>query len=345
MNHASLLFRLLTLFLILLLAGTASVSIAEQSPPAPTSRPTMLFTLRVDDLFNRGSPLRPRTISALLDTAEKHHYRVILNVIPRRLIESPNENGDMVKELRSALDRGHEIIQHGYDHCCSQCGDSGHQTYCPLLQREQPIEGMLRDIRLGKEILEAAIGRKVFCYGPTGVDLHTTQLLTVVKQLGYISTTGQETPDHIRLGLKVVTTGEDYAFGAKTPEDFAAALKDLKTEFDDEVKKMRATKKDGYFQILLHDPFTRPTYQDGATLKYLETMLQYMESKAQSEGFELKNVLSRDVLGLTDEDLKLPEPKYPDLFKRAKELNRMQAELLTTQPSSPSSPSTQPSGK
>lgn len=333
---------LVLVMLLLVLVSAAPASPAGTQAPNPaaggTTRPVMLFTLRVDDLFNRGSPLRPRTISALLDVAERHHYRVILNVIPRRLIESPNEGGEMVRELRAALDRGHEIIQHGYDHCCSQCGDTGHQTYCPLLQREQPIEGMLRDIRLGKEMLEAAIGRKVFCYGPTGVDLHTTQLLTVVKQLGYISTTGQETPDHVRLGLRVVPTGEDYAFGAKTPEEFAEAIKQLKAEFEDEVKRMRAAAKSGagnsqgYFQILLHEPFTRPNYENGAMLQYLETMLNYIEARSREEGIELRNVLSRDYLGLTDEDLKLPEPKYSDLYKRAKELNRMQAELLTTQP-------------
>jgi hypothetical protein len=260
------------------------------------------FTLRVDDIFNRGSPVRPRTILPLLDLCERLNSRLILNVIPRRLIEPPNLDGAMVRELLEAVQRGHEIIQHGYDHCCSQCGDTGHQTWCTKFNREQNREQELIQMQRGKEMLEAAVGRRVFVYGPTGVDLHTPQLLSVVKELGFLATTGTPTADHAEIGLKVVPTGSDYAFAARAGEEFAKALSELKAEFDRVLQSAVESNHPGYFQILLHDPFTRSGYENGATLDYVMQMLEYMNTRP---GVSLRNVVSRDVLGLNDRDLAL----------------------------------------
>jgi peptidoglycan/xylan/chitin deacetylase (PgdA/CDA1 family) len=272
------------------------------------------YSVRIDDIFNRGHAARPRECGGLLSVAEGFGARVILNVIPRRLIESPNEGGAMVAELRDALDRGHEVIQHGYDHCCGQCGASSHQTYCELLGRDQPLELMLRDIGKGKEMLEAAIGRRVVVYGPTGVDVHTEQLLHAVRLLGFVATTGVPTELHARMGLKVVPTGSDYAWGAKTEGEFGEATRELRGEFDAVVKSARESGEVGYFQILLHDPFTRASYEGGATLRYLREMLEYMKSVG---GVELRNVISTDVLGMSAEDLKFGEPVYPKVHELA----------------------------
>jgi peptidoglycan/xylan/chitin deacetylase (PgdA/CDA1 family) len=260
------------------------------------------FTLRVDDIFNRGSPVRPRSLSPLLELAEQYQSRVILNVIPRRLIESTNQNGAMVRELLVAIERGHEVIQHGYDHCCSQCGETGHQTYCTRFNREQPVEFERQELKRGKEMLEAAIGQRVFVYGPTGTDLHTTQLLSVVKELGFLATTGIPTDEHARIGLPVVPTGCDYAFAARTDQDFEEALAILKAEFDQISLNAQNTGKTGYFQILLHDPFIRSGYENGATLQYVKDILNHM---TMQNDVTVKNILSRDVLGLTGKDLSL----------------------------------------
>lgn len=276
------------------------------------------FTVRVDDIFNRGHPARPREIAGLLTVLERLGCRLILNVIPRRLIESPNVGGEMVRALQDAVARGHEVIQHGYDHCCSQCGDTGHQTWCPLLGRDQPLEPMIAEMRRGKEMLEAVIGRKVLVYGPTGVDLHTETLLTAVRRVGYPATTGQPTEWHARLGLKVVETGSDYVFGAKTDAEWAEGEREAWAEFEAVVKRARETvggtnRVGGYFQLLLHDPFTRAAYENGATLRYVERMVRRIQTYP---AIKARNVVSLDVLGLTESDTTFGEPDNPTLYKR-----------------------------
>lgn len=271
------------------------------------------FTVRVDDIFNRGHPARPREVGGLLTLLERLGCRLILNVIPRRLIESPNVGGEMVRALQDAVARGHEVIQHGYDHCCSQCGDTGHQTWCPLLGRDQPLEPMIAEMRRGKEMLEAVIGKKVVVYGPTGVDLHTETLLTAVRRVGYPATTGQPTEWHARLGLRVVETGSDYVFGARTQAEWEDGEREAQAEFVAVAEQAKRAGTPGYFQLLLHDPFTRAAYGGGATLRYVERMVRWIQSYP---GIEARNVVSLDVLEMTEADLAFGEPDNATLYKR-----------------------------
>ncbi len=260
------------------------------------------LSIRIDDIFNRGHPARPRSLGPVLDLVESYGFRLILNVIPRRLIESPNQDGAMVRELHAAIGRGHEIIQHGYDHTCRQCGATSHQTYCSKLNRQQPVDEMLSDIQRGKEMLEAAIGQRVYVYGPTGSDPHTTALLNVVKQLGYLAITGETTDDNARLNLPALGGGSDYAFGCTSKSEFDRALQDLISEFD---QTLSIEKRLGQarFHILLHDPGIRSGYENGATLDYLRRGLDYITRRSD---VRIENRLSRDVLGLDKDQLRLP---------------------------------------
>jgi hypothetical protein len=74
---------------------------------------TLIFIIRVDDILSRNTTIQPRSIVPFQQTVEARGGKVSWAVIPHRLIEAQNLDGNLVKELIASATNGHEIAQHG----------------------------------------------------------------------------------------------------------------------------------------------------------------------------------------------------------------------------------------
>lgn len=263
----------------------------EASTEAAIDKPTVDVTVRIDDVFMRESDLEPMSVMPFLDIAERHGARVILNVIPNRLTQSPEADGAMSRELREALARGHEVTQHGFDHACSRCDDTGHEFYCATY--DEPIDParVKQDIAEGKSLLEAATGRPVQVYGGVGADIYNDDLYAALQSLGYPGVTGTPVPDHARFGLVCIPTGSDYAWALEDEAGLREALAEMQTDFH------TAVATTGYFQLNFHDHFIRPGWSDGITLRFLDEALTWLNTQDDAS---VRFIISEDRLAVVE---------------------------------------------
>jgi hypothetical protein len=275
---------------------------AQRTPSARAAaeKPTVEVTVRIDDVFMRESDLEPMSLTPFLDVAERHGATVIVAVIPNRLNQSPNENGAMAAELRAAIARGHEVTQHGFDHSCPQCGDTGHEFTCRETGEALDAERMQEMIAEGKRLIEEAIDRRVYVYGGVGTDRYSPEMYASLEKLGFPGVTGTPVAEHARHGLTCVPTGSDYTWALKSEEELAAALARMKRDFAAAVPEDAST---GYFQLNFHDHFIRTGWEDGITLRFLDEALTWLLT--EQDLAEVRLIDSRDKLGLREADLAL----------------------------------------
>jgi hypothetical protein len=71
----------------------------------------------------------PRSILPLQDTLASRGAKATWGLMPHRLIESANADGQLAKEIILSHNKGHEISQHGLIHICQICGRSDDFLY------------------------------------------------------------------------------------------------------------------------------------------------------------------------------------------------------------------------
>ena len=230
-------------------------------------------TIRIDDIFMRESPITRQEVDGFVEVCENHGAKVTLAVIPHRLVEDQNKNGEMVEALKRFVKRGHMIAMHSYKHQCSQCGSTGHEYNCTTDSITLSFELESRELAEGKQWLEAAIGRIVTTYVCAGTDdpLHP-QTLGSVKNLGFrwIADSKIHQPD-FRDSLSFVPSGVDYTWNLQD-STYTSMLEKAKADF------ASAVAKGNYFSFLAHDHFTRKNYNHGIALQWTAEFLAFINS-------------------------------------------------------------------
>jgi predicted deacetylase len=251
-RHPILSFRSrLSLLFALLLPGLAP---AVHSSPATDS---LVFIIRVDDILTRSLQYS-RTIVPFEEVVEQRGGRVSWAVIPHRLIEPANADGALAEELRRTFARGHEISLHGYTHICTRCGLSSHEMYCTVNRTAFSYSEQRQLVEDGTSILEDQIGMRPTSFVPPGHAMDATTM-RVLTDLGYdVLSTTDVSRAFVHPGL--------YNLG--NPREYTWAMTEsmYQGELTKALADIRAS--GGFFNLLLHDPFTRPGYLNGVVLRW-----------------------------------------------------------------------------
>jgi len=231
--------------------------------PFLLAQDSLVFIIRVDDILNRNNTILPRSIKPFEKVVNQRNAKVTWGVIPHRLIETANQDGNLKQELIETRAQGHEVSMHGYNHICPHCG-SYHEFYCP----EDPLSYAEQDslIALGLQVLQDELGMTPTSFIPPShaADSTTYQVL-LDRGIDIISVTS---PSRIYLydGLYNVGINSEYTWNLE-PEDYQAQLQKALTD-------IRATGMNNhYFGILLHDHFIRTGFQDSLVLRWTGELL------------------------------------------------------------------------
>jgi hypothetical protein len=261
---------LIHVLLLMCLTLVASVDAAEKID----------VFIRVDDLFSKNSPVRPMEMDEFLKIAEKHGAHVTIAAIPNRLLQPVNENGHMTQALLDYASRGHQIIQHGFDHQCAFSGDTGREFSTPEamanLTQEQRVEKILE----GRQLLEAVLGRPMTAYCGPGAD--DTDLLAMdaplLREKGYtwLKDAPEEALVMLPEGGGSYPIGQDFAWGL-TEENYQERLEGVQEYC------RRTAAAGGTCCVKFHDPFTRAGYENGIVLRWTEEVLTWLESQSEWE--------------------------------------------------------------
>ena len=226
----------------------------------PAEAQVLNFVIRVDDIQSRSS-ISPRSLRPLEDVVEARDARLTYALIPARLTEQQNLDGVLASELRDAAARGHEISQHGFDHICNRCGQSSHEMYCTTFGSPFTFEQQIDVVQSGIDLIVDQIGVVPRSFVPPG---HVTDATTfdVLEQAAIpivsLPPTSQNSADVVNL-----PPTEEYTWALSSSEyreQMTTALEDVRRAED-------------YFMLLLHDPFTRPGYENGLVIDWVGELL------------------------------------------------------------------------
>ena len=250
--------RILTL-LLALAAATAS---------AQPRGDTMAVVVRVDDVQSR-STIAPRSLGPFQSAVEARGAKVSWLVIPNRLVETQNTTGAYAgvldAELRASLARGHEVGMHGWIHICPVCGSTGHEFYCPT--RGVAIADTTQQRRLDASLalLRNRLGVTPTAWvAPGHAADATTHRMLAARGLRVVST--HASAEATLSGMRNLRTSDDYAWSL-TAATYAAQRTAVLSD-------MRARgRAQGVYVLLLHDPFTRPGYENGLVVRWVGEVL------------------------------------------------------------------------
>jgi peptidoglycan/xylan/chitin deacetylase (PgdA/CDA1 family) len=274
----------------LLLTITASVMLVGIAAQ-PAQGQELSFVIRVDDIQSRSS-ISPRSLRPLEDIVEARGARLTYALIPARLTEPQNLDGVLASELRDAAVRGHEISQHGYDHICNRCGQSGHEMYCTTFGSPFTFEQQLDVVQSGIDLIVDQLGVTPGSFVPPG---HVTDATTfeVLEQAAIPIVSTPETSQNQADVVNLPPTEEyTWAFTASAyREKMTAALADIRDA-------------EKYFMLLLHDPFTRPGYEDGLVIDWVGELLDSLivEYGDEIRFMTLTEAVTEMTVGLEPED-------------------------------------------
>jgi predicted deacetylase len=239
---------------------------------------SLRFVIRVDDITSRTTSTQymPRGILPFQDMVESHGARVSWAVMPARLKESGvNTGGELGRQLRTTAARGHEIVLHGFDHICDFDGSSGHEMSHPSHVRAFTYTEQSKTITDGLKLLADSVnGIRPTSFVPPGhfSDATTHQVLT---DQGFRAIGISQTPQSITSSLYNIGTSEDFAW-ALTETTYASK----RTET---LRDIRAKASRGHYTLLLHDPFTRPGYLNGMTIRWTSEILDSVKAEYGSK--------------------------------------------------------------
>lgn len=232
---------------------------------------TLKFIIRVDDILSRNTSILPRSIIPLQDSIASRGGKVTWGVMPHRFLETPNLDGVLANELKQSISNGHEASQHGYIHICQRCNRSSHEMYCTTFNTAFNQTEQRKLIDDGIQLFEDYVGIKPTSFIPPGhiFDEITYQALENVG----INVFSDDTEAKY-LGERIfnLPIQEEYTW-ALTANDFdaqlAQALSDIKTVGEEQ----------GYYSIMMHDPFIRLGYNDGIVLRWVGTLLDSLNAR------------------------------------------------------------------
>jgi predicted deacetylase len=256
-------------------------------PTLAQQNKTVYVTVRVDDVFMRESSLKPQEIDGFIDVCEKHGARVMLAVIPHRLLEVQNQDGAMAATLKRVVGRGHMVSMHGFKHLCSLCGSTGHEFDCAAQKTLIPYEQELEELSQGKELLEKITGKKVITYvSPGSDDQLNPQTKEILKKLGFSWVTDT---------LVRVPTMDNEISRAPDVGEFTWDLSDSTYEGSMKIAVSdfeRAVQRANYFGFALHDHFTRGAFRNGIVLRWTDEFLSRIE---RTPGVRIRYVTLDDI--------------------------------------------------
>jgi predicted deacetylase len=250
------------IYVLLLYVVAMSLSVATPIW-AQSARDTLYIVIRVDDIISRNTSYLPSSIVPFQEVVEARGGKVSWGVIPRRIMEPNVNKGEMTRDLRRSVLRGHELVQHGYLHICVQCNSSGHEMYCVTNKASLPIAQQEKLIADGIKILVDSIGVRPTSFIPPG-HAQDDNTLVVLRNERFQAVTLSRNEGNLN-GLYNIGTSADHGW-TLTNETYVqrrtAALADL-----------RKKAYHGLYTLLLHDPFTRKGYLDGIVLRWTGEVL------------------------------------------------------------------------
>lgn len=270
-------FRFLILTLLLQPFGWTASSVTHDpldvdSTASSTATITVFF--RVDDVFMLESEFLPQEIDSFLAVADQYQARVMLATIPNRLRQLPNQDNRMAHELRLFHARGHQVIQHGFDHRCIFTQSTSWEFHNPDVDAGHTAESMVASLSEGKDLLEAAIGAEISTYVGPGYDNDFVvqdheQLYR--NELGFTVLTNQNTTEMYQQdGETYFFSLSDYAW-ALSESNYNEKMEEVKRSFDQAVQENRT-----HWGILFHDHFTRYAWGDGITIRWFDELLNWL---------------------------------------------------------------------
>lgn len=223
------------------------------------------FIIRVDDIQSRIN-WEPRRIIEFEQAVEARAAKISWAVIPHRLLESQNEDGRLADDLRNSAANGHEIIVHGYNHICPLCNQSSHEMYCTYYQTSHSYATQKEMLEDGLQILQDSLACTPNSFVPPGHHADsTTYNVLLENNFEWISTTA-ETKNYIHKHLYNLSPHNEFTWYLSQ----ANYSSKLNAALDDIALKSQA---DGYYCLLLHDPFIRRGYENGLVINWTAELL------------------------------------------------------------------------
>ncbi|MBI2418343.1 MAG: DUF2334 domain-containing protein [Ignavibacteriales bacterium] len=249
---------------------------------------SLVFVIRVDDIQSRNTSYVPTTINYFQSAVEQRGGKITWAVIPHRLIEPQNSNGQLLKDLKQSILLGHETTMHGYNHICNNCGNSGHEMFCATNNLHFTYTQQSLKIDSSLKLLIDSVNIHPTSFVPPGHhnDSTTWQVL-LNKGFEFISTTGPR-KGFIYKNLFNLMQHQEYTWQL-TNTSYQGKLKSALAD-------IRAAKEnDGYFCLLLHDPFIRQGYENGVVVRWIGELLDSVnkEYSGKVKYLTLKDAASR----------------------------------------------------
>ncbi len=264
-------------------AATASTQSGSETAYFGGDSDTLWFLIRVDDIYFRSASYQnmsvPHNFTDFQSAVEEFGAKVTWGVIPHRLIEPLNATGHMTRDLRASVARGHEVSVHGYTHICPlNCNESpwGHEMYCPTLNHHFTFEEQAALIGKSMTLLRDSLDIVPTSFIAPGHNLDdTTYEVLVDFDLFAISNYRHDSddsyPKKVIPGLVDVPVHAEFTW-ALTPTNYNSSLSQAIAD----VKERGEA--DGFYNIMLHDPFTRPGYYDGLVIDWMTDLLDALTS-------------------------------------------------------------------
>lgn len=233
---------------------------------------SLIFVIRVDDIYSRSTVYIPQTIIPFQNAVESRGGKVTWGVMPHRLIENMNTQGNLSAELKATIQAGHEISLHGYIHICQNCNQSSHEMYCTTNSLHFPYLTQMNLIKQGLQILSDSVGVKPISFIPPGhaADSVTYSVL-LDSSFTFISTTGPR-KEYLFRNLYNLPAHSEFTWQliqSQYNSRLTTALQQIRTN----------GLSDGYYCILLHDPFIRPSYENGIVINWISDLLDSLNNE------------------------------------------------------------------
>ena len=281
---------------------------------------SLIFIIRVDDVQSRNNAYLPRSISDFEQVVAARGGKVTWAVIPHRLIEPQNMDGTLSAALRRSVAAGHEVALHGYNHICLSCNYTNHEMYCTTYRTHHSYEIQTKMVSDGMQLLRDSLSVTPTCFVPPGHQADTLTYQVLLDQgFQWISTTG--TPkQNIYKRLFNLSPQSDYTW-ALSNTFFYSRLEETLAD----VAEKGLTQ--GYYCLLLHDPFIRPGYENGLVIRWTGELLdslivrygERISFKTVSQAAEYFNRVTSIISDLHDPVLQTTfdlEQNYPNPFNQ-----------------------------
>lgn len=233
----------------------------------PLRADSIYFVIRVDDIFSSSTSYGAATNYNFERAVEAGGGKVTYVTIPHRLIEWHNATGYLTRELESSILRGHEIAQHGQDHRCDRCASTGHEMFCATYNSGFTLSQQKNNLAAGFRLLRDTVGViPVSFVSPGHYEDSVTYRALAESGFSIISTTKHPTKSEVYPGLYNLAPNEEFTWLIKEP-DYNTKLNAALADID-----LRGPEQ-GYYCLLLHDPFIRPSYENGIVVRWVKQLM------------------------------------------------------------------------